>query len=179
MNKQLQKKFDELENNRKQLLDSIRLLSTEALNTKPDEKSWSVATIIKHLMLAEEMSLKYLQKKTQDTGRADRTGFKNIWRMLIVRGVFFLDIKFKAPAIVTPEVSSETLVQLEQQWSATRADIYKILNALSEEDLQKELWKHALAGKLNVVHMLDFFALHTSRHTAQIQRTVRAVHHPH
>lgn len=175
MNQDLQTKFDALEKDRKKLFDSLKSLTTDELNAKPDEKSWSVATTIRHLILAEEMSLRYLQKKTMDTARAEKTGLKNIWRMLLVRGVFFFDIKFKAPAIVDPEVTHETLEQLEQSWSAIRADTYKILAKLSEADTQKELWKHALAGKLNVQQMLSFFALHASRHTAQIERTVRVV----
>ncbi len=175
MNQDLQTKFDALEKDRKKLFDSLQSLNTDELNAKPDEKSWSVATTIRHLILAEEMSLRYLSKKTVDTSKAANTGLKNVWRMLLIKGVFFFDIKFKAPAIVNPEVSAETLEQLEQSWSAIRADTYKILAKLSEADTQKELWKHALAGKLNVQQMLNFFALHASRHTAQIERTVRVV----
>lgn len=171
----LQQKFDVIENERKQLFLSLQNVSDEKLNQKPNDKAWSIATVIRHLMMAEEKSLNYLLKKLQDTSQSQNTGWKNAWRFVQVKAVFFFNIKFKAPELVNPEETFNTQAELNDEWTALRSQLKSALEKISEEDSKKELWKHALAGKMNPNQMLDFFALHFSRHRGQIDRTVNAV----
>ena len=42
----------------------------------------------------------------------------------------------------------------------------------SEADLKKEIWKHAVAGKMNISQMLAFFNMHFNRHRKQVYRTL-------
>lgn len=175
MHTQLEKQFNRLETDRKNLFSDLKQYSDEVLNKKPKPEAWSVAEVIAHVMTAEGYSLKYLQKKVQNTSESGNEGLKHKWRWLLVQAVFTFDIKFKAPEIVEPKIGFVTLADLENNWSNTRSETAKILNNLSDAEVNKTLWKHAVAGKMNLHHMVQFFGVHYNRHKIQIDRTLAAV----
>ena len=175
MNTQLEKQFLQLEEDRKNLFNELKNYSDEVINKKPAPEKWSVAEVIAHLITAEEMSLKYLSKKIQDTSKESDEGLKNKYRWLLVQIVFTFNIKFKAPEIVEPKMGYQSLGALETKWSDVRNQTLQTLQKLSEEEVNKTLWKHALAGKMNLHHMVQFFGVHYNRHKKQIERTIVAV----
>jgi uncharacterized damage-inducible protein DinB len=175
MNTRLEKQFHYLEKERKQLFGELKQYSDEVINKKPAPEKWSVAEVIAHLITAEEMSLKYLLKKTQDTSREGKEGIKHQFRWLLVKIVFAFDIKFKAPEIVEPKLGYQSLANLEAHWAQVRLQTSELLDRLSDDELNKTLWKHAIAGKMNLHHMLEFFGIHYRRHKRQIERTLAAV----
>jgi uncharacterized damage-inducible protein DinB len=175
MNSLLEKQFNQLEEERRQLFRELKIYDDAVINKKPAPGKWSVAEVIAHLITAEEMSLQYLMKKTQDTSRAEKETFKNKWRWLLVKIVFSANIKYKAPQIVEPKSGYESLANLEMYWTKIRLQTLSVLNKLSDDELNKELWKHAIAGKMNLHHMVKFFRIHFRRHKKQIARTLAAV----
>lgn len=175
MNASLNKEFLQLEEERKKLLNELKQYSDDIINKKPAPEKWSVAEVIAHLITAEEMSLKYLLKKTQDTSREGKEGVKHQFRWLLVKIVFAFDIKFKAPDIVEPKLGYQSLADLEIHWTKVRQQTLELLGRLSDEELNKTLWKHAIAGKMNLHHMVEFFGTHYRRHKMQIGRTIAAV----
>ena len=178
MHAALEKQFMQLETERKELFNRLKNYNDDALNKQPAAGKWSVAEVIAHLITAEEMSLKYLSKKVQDTSKAEKEGLKNKWRWLLVQIVFTFDIKFKAPEIVEPKLGYQSLANLEMHWGKVRAQTLEVLSKLSDDELNKELWKHAIAGKMNLHHMVQFFGVHYHRHLKQIDRTLLAVANP-
>ena len=131
--------------------------------------------MITHVMTAEGYSLKYLQKKVQNTNESPNEGFKQKWRWLLIKIVFTFNIKFKAPEIVEPKIGFTELTTLDARWTETRSETAKILSKLSDKEVNKTLWKHAIAGKLNLFHMVQFFEIHFKRHEKQIERTLALV----
>jgi uncharacterized damage-inducible protein DinB len=172
MNAALQKQFSELEKSRKDLFEDLRSYDDEVINRKPAPGAWSIAQVVEHLIKAEENSLIYLQKKTQDTSKIPVAGLRSQWRYFLTATVFMTNIKYKAPAIVVPSESFATIKQLDQHWAKVRKDTFELLNHLPEADLKKEIWKHAVAGKMNVTQMLAFFNMHFNRHRKQVYRTL-------
>lgn len=175
MNTQLEKQFLQLEEERKNLFSELKNYSDEVINKKPSPEKWSVAEVIAHLITAEEMSLKYLSKKIQDTSKEGNETFKNKYRWLLVQIVFTFNIKFKAPEIVEPKMGYQLLTNLETKWNDVRNQTLRVLQKLSNEEVNKTLWKHALAGKMNLHHMVQFFGVHFNRHKKQIKRTLNEV----
>ncbi len=175
MNTQLEKEFTQLETERNNLFSELKNYSDDVINKKPRPEAWSVAEVIVHLITAEEMSLKYLSKKIQDTSKAQPEGLKNKGRWLLVRIVFTFNIKFKAPEIVEPKLGYQSLANLDIHWNKIRQQTLEVLSRLSDEEVNKELWKHAIAGKMNLHHMVQFFGIHSRHHKKQIDRTLAAV----
>ena len=175
MNAKIEKQFLQLEKDRHDLFNDLKNYSDDVINKKPSPEKWSVAEVIAHLITAEEMSLKYLSKKVQNTAIEKPESLKNKYRWLLVQIVFTFNIKFKAPEIVEPKMGYQSLISLETKWSNVRNQTLQALQKLSDEEVNKTLWKHALAGKMNLHHMVQFFGVHYNRHKKQIDRTLVAV----
>ena len=90
---------------------------------------------------------------------------------------FFLaaPIKFKAPSVAEPLSNNATLADTQARWNAIRTDLNVLWNNLPEEVLDRSWFKHTLAGKLNLMQMLEFFGNHFERHEHQIWRTLKTV----
>ncbi len=175
MNKQFEQAFDALENKRKALFASLKPYSDEVLNRKPAPDAWSVNEVIDHLLIAEEASLQYLQKKTRDISKEGLAGFAGWRRLTVVKLLFVLPIKFKVPALVAPTKTDYRLTDLENRWAGVRNQTHILLAQLGDADLNKTIWKHTIAGKMNIYQMMEFFTIHFDRHRKQIERTLRAV----
>lgn len=175
MDATLQNLYEQIELNRKNLFAELKTYSDETLNKKPSAEAWSVSEVIAHLITAEEMSLKYLQKKLQDSSKAQQEGLKHKWRWLLINVVFTFNIPFKAPEVVAPKLGYQTLADLDTKWGGIRSEIHAILEKLPESEVKKDLWKHAVAGKMNLYHMVEFFGIHFGRHRGQIARTLKIV----
>ena len=175
MNAQLQKQFAGLEKSRKDLFDDLRNHDDDLVNKKPSPEAWSIVQVLEHLLKAEEQSLAYLLKKTQDTSKVPVAGLGSKWRFLLTQTVFVMNIKYKAPALVVPSNTSASIQQIEARWDKVRKETFDLLNRLPDEDLKKEIWKHAVAGKMNISQMLAFFQIHFDRHRKQVYRTLAEV----
>ena len=175
MNTRLKKQFDMIESRRKKLLDELKKYPDELLNKKPLPEAWSAIQVMEHLMISEEASLKYLQKKTLDTSRAAPAGFKSASKLFLLNLSFFMPVKYKAPAVLNPSEGFISLKEIESKWTKIREDIFQLTDSLNDAELKKELWKHAFAGKMNIYQMLDFFNTHFERHRKQIEREMSDV----
>jgi len=175
MNAKLLQQFNAIEKSRKDLFEDLKSYDDEVINKKPSAGAWSIAQVAEHLILAEEGSLKYLQKKTQDTSKIPTAGLKSKWRFLLTNTVFVLNISFKAPKVVVPSNKFYTIEELDAKWSQVRKDTFNLLNKLSDADYKKEIWKHAVAGKMDIYQMLAFFNIHFNRHRKQVYRTLAEV----
>ncbi len=175
MNAKLQAAFNAIEKSRKDLFEDLMNYDDEVINKKPSPNAWSIAQVAEHLIIAEEYSLKYLQKKTQDTSKVPVAGLSSKWRFFLTNSVFVLNINFKAPEVVIPTNTFATVDQLNERWNKVRSGTFELLNKLPDADLKKEIWKHAVSGKMNVYQMVAFFNMHFNRHRKQVYRTLAEV----
>ena len=165
-------RFNDIETSRKNLLAELKQYPDDLLNKKPSDKAWSPIQVMEHLMISEEASLKYLQKKTLDTSKSHNAGLKGKWRLFITKAMFGTPFTFKAPTLLNPTNKYATLAEVETSWNKIRSDLFQLLNKLPAKELEKDIWKHAIAGKMNIYHMVEFIDFHFNRHRKQIERTI-------
>ena len=175
MNAALISQFNALEKSRKDLFEDLKNYDDDVINKKPSPQAWSIAQVAEHLIIAEEGSLKYLQKKTQDTSKVPVAGLGSKWRFFLTNSVFVLNISFKAPEVVVPSNKFYTIGEVDARWTKVRSETFELLNKLPEADLKKEIWKHTVAGKMDIYQMLAFFNMHFNRHRKQVYRTLAQV----
>ena len=167
--------FEKIETERKHLYDRLQSYDEVVLHTKPKPEAWSVIEVIEHLIAAEQASLQYLRKKIQNLNSAKKSTLKEQFRAIALRFILAIPIKFKAPNITTPLTNTASLANTQARWDAIRTDLYTLWNSLPEEVLDRSWFKHTLAGKLNLMQMLQFFGYHFERHEHQIWRTLKSV----
>ena len=173
MNTQLQKQFDKLEAQRANLLGLIASLSSEQLNAHPEGK-WSIAEIISHLITSEQLSVKYLHKKMLGIHETPNTGIAEEFKMLALVVSQRLPLKFKAPKILLDDtITYPTTDQLTAEWDKIRGEIKELLPRFQDDQLKRKVYKHPIAGKINIQQALQFFWEHINHHTPQVKNLLQ------
>lgn len=175
MKTEFNNRFNQLEAKRKELFEELKSHSDDVINTKPNPKAWSIAEVMLHLMAADEASLIYLQKKILGVTVVGKSGVKGSLKLLILKIAFIIPIKFKAPKVTTPSSKHITLKEINKKWDSIKNDTLELVNKLNGEDFEKELWRHPISGKMNLLQMIDFTVLHFDRHKQQIAKTLKSI----
>lgn len=170
MNTEVKNAFQRIEANRLALLDKMSTFSDEKLNQKPAPESWSAMQTAYHLVMAETSTLSYLEKKIQAKDSVKAAGIKSVFRSALLKLFLFLPFKVKAPKIVENVPDFKPFTALKQDWDKTRKNLESLLETLTDKDVKRELFKHPLAGKMNILQMLEFINDHLVRHIKQIDR---------
>ncbi|RMF20785.1 MAG: DinB family protein [Bacteroidetes bacterium] len=159
------------------LLESLSGLTDEQINAPAPDGGWSIAQVMLHLMVAEELSVKYIRKKLSFNPKLEKAGLKAALRRLALIGYLKTPLKFKAPKGVDATSWSEPvpLEELRERWLKARAELRILLEELPSDTFDKELYKHPLVGKLPVSAMLEFYQVHFERHLGQIRRQLAVV----
>lgn len=168
------KRLDRLDNRLESLLDEAREYPESLHNRPPAEGKWSAIQNMHHLMLAEELSQKYLEKKLGFDPELPSGGFGERWRRLLLAGFFLLPFKFKAPQGVDTAAMPDDarLEEVAQRWRSNRESLRKYLEQLPEKWHDKLAYRHPFAGRLTIDGMLGFFEGHFDRHRKQIRKAL-------
>lgn len=172
MEKKLLRQFDALEKQRQQLLQRISSLNDEQLNKIPAADKWSINQIIFHVILAEELSYKSIKAKVISSKDFQKASAMSFVRSALLKLFLRSSKKFKAPLIVSEPPLKSNLSDLIIKWEEVRLLMKELLESLPPHLLNKYIYKHPAAGKMNIYGGLDFMYEHTRRHETQISRII-------
>lgn len=170
MNIQLKSYFDLLERERINLISQVLPLPSDKLNHSPEGK-WSINEIVAHLIASERLSLMYMQKKILGIAEAGNTGLWEEAKMLAIIISQRLPFKFKAPKVVKEHAPNSTSIQqLNQDWEKVRMELKTLLEKIPDDLVNRKIYRHVYAGKLNAKHAVRFLREHVMHHIPQIKR---------
>ncbi|MCH8318389.1 MAG: DinB family protein [Bacteroidetes bacterium] len=170
MNNKLRKKFDRLENTRLELMENLEKFGETALSFQPHQDKWSIIQVIHHLNKSEQLSVAYINKKLQYRTNIKNSGIAAVIRSFLLKLALRSSFRFKAPKFIADVPKTDTFESIKDQWEQTRMDIRKLLDKFPDEFLDKNIFKHAFAGKMNIYQMLNFMQDHFDHHLKQIGR---------
>lgn len=168
MTPDLHKKFSTLEDARLRINFHISSWEDEQFNFKPAEGKWSPGQVIFHLVQVEQFSVSYVKKKLSRPETLKKTGIGASIRFFLLKFFLSLPVKYKAPAPVSTVPDNLNKEQLMMQWEDTRKEMASLLDSFPEELLEKNIFKHLVAGRLTIAQMLDFIHDHIDHHLPQI-----------
>lgn len=173
MQPELQKLFDTIEQQKADLLIQIGSLSAAQLHQHPPGK-WSLSQVFAHLITSEQLSVQYLKKKIQAIDEQPDTGLVEelkMWTLIISQRLPF---KFKAPKVVVDHTPAfKNAAEIATAWNQTRTELKDLLGRFTANHLKRKIYKHPVAGKLNIVQATRFFSEHIIHHTPQIKRLLK------
>lgn len=173
MNRALLQLFEKLEVQRTSLLGEIKQLSPDILNKHLPGK-WSISQILAHLITAERLSISYLNKKMQGIQTVGNTGLWEEIKTLTLKVSQRLPLKFKAPKLVVENTPAfDSVEQIEIAWTKTRNELKELLSRIADDQIKRKIYKHPIAGKLNIHQALRFFGEHIIHHQPQIKKLLR------
>jgi uncharacterized damage-inducible protein DinB len=170
MHPRILKIFLEAESLRTEVLRMVQPLTDDKLFQSRQGK-WSISQILWHVIEAERLSLQYMKKKSLGIRNVKDSTPVDDFKFLLLKVSQRLPLKFKAPAVLSQdEPPSLTLSEIETQWEATRTDLKKFLETFDETTVKRKIYRHVIAGRLNVMHAVEFFNEHLNHHLPQIKR---------
>ncbi|MCC5905689.1 MAG: DinB family protein [Balneolaceae bacterium] len=165
--------FVTLENQRNEIVSIYDQKSPEQLRYKPDPDHWNLLQVMRHLITAEQQSLKYVERKFAIRNNIKRTGTGAALRLIILKVAFFLPLKYKAPKIARVKEDEPDFETMKKEWDSVRDEMKMLIESATDQDLRKALYKHPRAGLLNICQMLDFMRIHLNHHKKQIYRILQ------
>jgi hypothetical protein len=170
MTPKLQSVFNETETTRKNVLQLVKNMPEEKFFQSPEGK-WSVSQILSHLIIAETLSLQYMKKKSLGLKDIDDTGFMENAKFLLLKIAQRLPIKYKAPAVLREKAPTNIPYnEIVRRWDQLRGEVKDFLEKFDDKSVNKKVYKHVVAGRLNVVQAIAFFNEHINHHLPQIKR---------
>ena len=171
MNTKLRVLYVQLEDDRAKLMVELSKASNDKLSLKPSKERWSISEILTHLVTSEQLTIRYLKKKSLGVDQLRNSGVSEKFRYAILKISQRLPLKYKAPKHVlsnTPEAFPFS--QLPVIWSATRRELEEFLDSIAEDNVNKLIYKHPVAGRFDVMQCLMFMREHYLHHLPQIKR---------
>ncbi len=170
MDSRLKELFNSLDEDKEKLELRLRSLDRNLLNEPMEPGKWSVLQTLRHLVMAEQSSLIYVGKKLQDPSRADKSGLGSFVRGALLRGWFKLGMKAKAPkafAEIPPDQDRDAVLN---EYTQVRQQFRDLLETVPSEFVDRELFRHPMAGKMHLMDAIKFFRSHFLHHQKQIDR---------
>ncbi len=168
MHAKLESRFNRLNAKLNSLLKAMDGCSDERLLKAPEGK-WNSLQILHHLLSSEQKSSNYIHKKMQGIQESPKTGMSAAFRSWALRFALGSRIKkYKAPAILGEMPENLDYTSTKENYLHVRKELAELLKDLSEDQLGLALFKHPIAGRMNVLQALGFMEAHMDRHGEQI-----------
>lgn len=155
-----------------ELLKVLKDYSERTLNKKPAEGKWSVLQVMNHLILVEGYGKSYVEKKLSFNPNPKKAGIGGSWRKFVMNTFVKIPVKITAPEAVGDQnlPDEASFWETAKKWKQQREELRVFLETIPPEHYNKELFKHAFAGKMSLYGMMDFNVAHFKRHRKQINK---------
>ena len=175
MNRRIDTKLNRLDNKLSDLLTKLQVYSDDQLNRTPNNGKWSVLQNMHHLILAENSSQQYLQKKLSFNPQLKKAGIGSKCREWVVRSALASPFKYKAPAGVSGSNLPEntTFWETAKMWKQQREDLKAYLEGLPPNVFALQAYKHPVGGRMSIGSMLGFFETHFNLHHKYINKIIK------
>lgn len=167
-------RFERLETARQELLDRLSGIDEETLNRRPGEDAWSVVQVLHHVILVEELSVGYIERK-RNAGPAERAGLAERVRSWILRVAMRSPFRFTAPPVSTDLPARDRLRNVASRWAEVRAGARETLGEIPSDTIDRAIYRHPVVGVMSVDQAVGFLEDHLAHHERQIERTLRVV----
>ncbi len=166
----VEKRYQPLENSLNQLLEELSELSGEQLQFKPSEDSWSILEVLDHAYKVEKGTFFYIKKKTKYADELPMAGLSSSLSSFILNTALRSSFKFEAPTKYVQPDEDLSFVELREEWDELRDLSRRALDMIDVKLAKKLIFKHPMAGMLNILQTLTFLQAHFDHHLKQIER---------
>lgn len=156
-----------LETTKKNIVDATRGLSEAQWNFKPSPFHWSVAQVIEHIAVSEDLLRQIAENQMKEETPApvpDRDLKKTDDTVLTV--VPDRSRKFQAPEQLRPKNQFGSPEAAVKHFLESRAKTVTMLK--NTPDLRAHVSNSGLLGKIDVFERILFIGAHSERHTKQL-----------
>jgi DinB family protein len=163
--KRILKRLDSIH---QELIDTVTPIDSKVFAARPSEDEWSVAEIVQHLSLVEELVIKSLEGSIARPPQ--RLSF---FRRFIPTSIVSIRLlRVKAPKAVNPTVVPEKNDGIDNL-NRVRDALKSLCSAHNERRFRQLVFNHPFLGKINGVATVSFVGYHEQRHLKQIREVLK------
>ncbi|MDQ2973887.1 MAG: DinB family protein [Acidobacteriota bacterium] len=164
----MKRSLKRLDSVHQKLIDTVAPLEPKLFSQPPAAGQWSVAEIVHHLCLVEQLVIKQLERAIALPPH--RVGF---FRRLIPTSIVSLRlVRVKAPKAASPLSAPEKDVAIENLNRARNA-LKEMCATHGEDRLRRLVFKHLFLGDIDGVATISFAGYHEQRHYKQIREVLK------
>ena len=131
---------------------------------------WSIIRVYDHLKFAEQGTIGYMKKKMQAGDGMPNFSFNGRLRFGLTKALLQSSLKWKAPKVIANPEKDLTLDEIKAEWAKARKYTRKFIEEYPDELLNKAVFKHPFAGRLDLSRAVDSIIYHQRHHMHQIKR---------
>lgn len=176
MEPKISTKLEALNKSLHHLLTYMNHLEPEQMTHRPDG-AWSPAQVLQHMYLSEQAAVAYLKKKSQTPAvEVGKGGMGAKLRSFLLHKALRNEAKkYKAPRVAGDVDENPSYEEVKAQYLQVRKDLEAVLGQFDWAMMGRTYFKHPIAGRMNILQMLDFLNDHFQRHYNQIKERAEAV----
>lgn len=155
---------------RERFLAGVRDAAGDALSRPPAPGMWSTLQILEHLVRAEDSILRGL---ADPSARVER---RRTWKDRLLYGVVLAVLRLRLPV---PVVSSDmepsggaSPEALERAWEESLRRVEAHVGCAAAADLRRAVFRHPVAGPLDLGRALRIDELHIRAHGRELRRNL-------
>jgi uncharacterized damage-inducible protein DinB len=164
-----QRYFNKQVAEREKIFEQLMRVALERSTQRSSSGGWCSSEILKHLSISESGVLQVLKKQVlKDPNSFKNHAFNNKLRSIMLNVSLISNFKFKAPAVVADLGELETPELLYRKWTEFKNEMVELLGNVRPDMQNKLIFRHPVAGWLNLMETLQFMQLHQMHHMRQI-----------
>ena len=137
-------------------------------NPKYTGSGWSPHKVVQHVVIAQASSIKVLKRK-KEKAEYPEVPFSHKMNYRLLKTFFFLNLKTKAPTILSEPEENTPLLELKNIIQQQHQDISAIVSELKTKHWNRAMFRHPLTGLMTAKMMVNFLQLHWAHHKKQIE----------
>lgn len=172
----LQQQWQELCQVHEKFWQTVATQSPQKRTQQPAAEAWNLAQVCHHIWLAEDSTLRFVTQKTP----LKPTFIQKIRSFVlgnVLKVLLKTPLKFKAPKVVLTDINRQTMSydQIMERWQETAKAWESYLATFPSEKNNLHIFKHPIAGPLNIEQTLRFLITHCQHHQFQLERIIAVI----
>jgi hypothetical protein len=170
VNEQLQRRFEDLERARREIMARIAEHDWARLNRPRADGGWSVLQVLHHVIAAEDGTRRYISKKMRAGASLPPAGLMSRARLFALQLANTSPLRLRAPGATADVPAAIDPDELGARWNEVRGDWRELLNGFPEELLDRMVFRHGMVGLMGLPDTLLFLRSHLAHHVRQLER---------
>ena len=165
----IERKLQQLEQKRIDLLGALAALPDERLIAKPDPNRWTLLQVAQHLMLAEKSVRD--QALSGERHAPDRRGLRHRVLYWVVLAILRFGIRVRVPSESMVPDGETTLAEIERAWESSQIQLKQFAEGLDTSSARDPIFRHPVCGPMTPSQALTLALVHFDSHRRKIDLT--------
>lgn len=168
----LKSRFLKRENSGLQLFKNLEQADEALLKRKIKTGKWNILQIVWHLNSSDHLTVNYMLKKMQGGNAVPVAGIRSAAGSYALK-VALRYLKWKKPPVLPDPPEELELNDLKNEWNRNSQQLESLINSLPDDMMIRKIFRHPLAGRMNIFQALEFMLDHFNHHLRQINKLLQ------